>query len=271
MAGGQVTTPPVVAVVSPKGGTGKTTVAVNLAVALTHHAPTVLVDLDTHFGDVEYALRLHPLYRFDEIAKRLRENPAIDVGLLLAEDRDGLQVLCAPADPVTADLLVPGESFAVVDKLIGHHKSLVMDTAGGINDFTIGALERASHTLLVVCTDVASVQAGRKLLNTMSELRLDTAKVRLVVNRANQRTGLSVDDIEKVLGLKSSLRLPELPEIVASMNEGRPLVAAKEHAPVAKSFLDFADELWGKRTGEGSTALGAKLFPLHQFFGRQSA
>jgi pilus assembly protein CpaE len=237
--------PPVVAVVSPKGGTGKTTIAVNLAATMLRRAPTVLVDLDTHFGDVEYALRLHPMYRLDEVAKRLRENPAIDIEILLEEDSRGLRVLCAPSDPVSADLLVPAESFAVVDKLIGEHDSVVMDTAGGISEFTIGALERANHAVLVVGTDVASVQAGKKLLNTMAELRLDPSVVHLVINRADLRTGLTVNDVEKVLGLEASLRIPDLPEIGAAMNEGRPYVMLNEESALSHSFLKFADQALG--------------------------
>ena len=85
---------PVLTVVSPKGGNGKTTIAVNLAVALARHMPTILVDLDVHFGDVEYALRLHPVHRLDKIIEKFQENPATDLVLLLAQRPSGITAMC---------------------------------------------------------------------------------------------------------------------------------------------------------------------------------
>ncbi|MGA0330113.1 MAG: AAA family ATPase [Ilumatobacteraceae bacterium] len=236
---------PVVAVVSPKGGNGKTTVSSSLAVALGRRHETVLVDLDVHFGDVEYALRFHPIHRLDDAVRRLQENSKVDLSSLLATHPTGVEALCAPSNPVEADRIEPAEAFAVVDRLIELGRPVVLDTAGGISDYTLGALDRATHIVLVSGTDVPSVQAGRKLIDTMTQLEMSVSKVHLVVNRSTTRVGLSVKDVEAVLGMSAVLEVPEHPSVAAAMNQGSPVTESSPQGPIARAFFDFSDRILG--------------------------
>ena len=132
---------PVVSVVSPKGGTGKTMVAVNLATAIGAAANPFLVDLDVHFGDVEYALGLEPSFRLDGALKRLGVDPNIDAATLLSAHPAGFKVLCAPENPVIADRVNSTDVFQLVDRLVALDRPIVIDTAPGINEFSLGAME----------------------------------------------------------------------------------------------------------------------------------
>ncbi len=250
---------PVVAVVSPKGGNGKTTVSVNLAVAMARREPTVLVDLDVHFGDVEYALRFHPLHRLDDAVKRLGEDSDADLSVMLAAHPTGVEALCAPANPVEADRLQAEDSLAVVDSLIALGRPVVLDTAGGISDYTLESLDRATHVVLVSGTDVPSVQAGRKLLDTMGQLKMDISRVHLAVNRSTTRVGLTVRDVEAVLGLTAALEVAEHSSLAAAMNQGSPLTESSPQSPIAKVFYEFADEILGidKSTSRRRLRIGA--------------
>lgn len=236
---------PVVAVVSPKGGNGKTTVSSSLAVAMGRRHQTVLVDLDVHFGDVEYALRFHPIHRLDDAVRRLQENPKVDLATMLASHPTGVEALCAPANPVEADRLAPADAFAVVDWLIGLDRPVVLDTAGGISDYSLGALDRANQIVLVSGTDVPSVQAGRKLIDTMTQLEMPVSKVHLAVNRSTTRVGLSVKDVEAVLGMSAELEIPEHPSVAAAMNQGSPVTESSPQGPISRAFFDFADRILG--------------------------
>lgn len=250
----------VLTVVSPKGGCGKTTVAVNLAVAMARHEPVSLVDLDVQFGDVEYALRVHPVHRMNDAVRKLAVDPNFDLDALLSAHPTGVSVLCAPSNPVDADVVDVAGAMKVLDRFVKTGRSLVVDTAAGINDFNLGALERATHYVLVTGTDVASVHAAHKLIETMMELRFDLARLRLVVNRSTLHTGLTVADVEAVLGAPAALRIPEDPAVSASMNAGSPIAAGDSDAPVARLFHRFVDDLCGVEAPAKTPRLWKKVF-----------
>jgi pilus assembly protein CpaE len=236
---------PVIAVVSPKGGNGKSTVSASLAVAIARHQSTFLIDLDIHFGDVEYALRFQPAYRLNDAVNRLAANPHAELTPLLTSHPTGVDALCAPNSPIDADRLSTQEVFTVVDNLISIGRPVILDTASGIGDFSLGALDRATHILLVSGTDVPSVQAGRKLLETMKQLEMSMDRVQLVVNRSTTQIGLSVKDVEKVLGLTAALEIPEHQSISAAMNQGSPVTESSPNGSIAKSFYHFSDSILG--------------------------
>ena len=234
---------PVVAVVSPKGGNGKTTIAANLVAAMARISAPVIVDLDVHFGDVEYAFRLRPFHRLDSVIGELREHPRDGVEHLLTAHPVGISALCAPADPVAADYLVADDVFPVVDAIIDLERPVVLDTAGGISDFTLGALDRATEIVMVCGTDVPSVRATQKLLETMDRIGMDTGGAHLLVNRSTAKCGLSVRDIEAAIGRSAVIEIPEHPSLAAGMNQGSPVTETDPSSPVAMPIVSFARRL----------------------------
>lgn len=247
---------PLVAVVSPKGGNGKTTVSSNLAIALSRRAPSIIVDLDVHFGDVEFALRIQPALRLDEVVAELgRRDPLT----MLSPHPSGLDVLCAPDDPVAADRLEVDAVFAVVDRIAESGRPVLLDTGGGISDYSLGALDRATHTILVCGTDVPSVQAGRKMLGIMERLGMDLAAVDLLVNRSNSNVGLAVRDVEEALGRPAALTAPDDSSLAAGMNAGSPVTESCPRSPIAHEFQRYADGLLGIRPSRPARTKGARL------------
>lgn len=236
----------IVTVLAPKGGAGKTAVAVNLSQALAQRGPVVLVDLDLYFGNVEYALRLRPLARLDDLVEVVRASATNDVARFLANYRDGFDVLCSPRGPIEADHLASEAVMSVVDHVIELDRHVVFDTAPGIGEVTLGALERSTHSLLVTCTDVASVQSARKLIGTLRDLRFDEDRLSLVVNRASVSTGLSVDDVEAVLGMSAVAIIPDDERVGESLSMGDPLVPA--HVGAQRVFAALAASILGEST-----------------------
>lgn len=250
---------PVVAVVSPKGGNGKSTISANLAVAMARISAPIVVDLDVHFGDIEFAFRLNPLHRLDGVVAALRDRPKDGIEHLLTVHPTGISALCAPADPVSADYLRAEEVFDVVDELITLERPIVLDTAGGINDFTLGALDRATEVVMVCGTDVPSVQAVRKLLETMERLQMDTDHAHLVINRSTARSGLSVADVEAALGRRAAMEVPEHVSLSAGMNQGSPVTETDPHSAAGAPFLAFANQLLGVERSSSGLGRFARL------------
>jgi pilus assembly protein CpaE len=216
-----------------------------------------VVDLDVHFGDIEYALGLDPLYRLDDAVRIVNEGGQDEIELLLADHPSGVSVLCAPHDPVAADRLRVEEMMAVVDRLAVLERPIILDTAGGISEVTLSGLDRATEYVLVAATDVPSVQAGRKIIHTMGRLGLETDRIHLVVNRATARAGITVGDVETALGMKAQLTVPDSQALVAGMNRGSPVAEHEPRGPIATAFDKFARRLVPE--AEPSSKAGGRL------------
>ena len=89
------------------------------------------------------------------------------------------------------------------------------------------------------------MQAGRKLIDTMTQLEMQLSNVHLVVNRSTTRVGLSVKDVEAVLGMNAALEVPEHSGVAAAMNQGSPITESSPQGPIARAFFDFADRILG--------------------------
>jgi pilus assembly protein CpaE len=226
---------PILAVVSPKGGNGKTTVCANLAAAMAHYAPVVVLDLDLHSGDIEFAFRLDPVFRLDDAVRMVGEDKH-----LLARHPSGVLALCAPSDPVTADRLHAEDVGKVVDRFVTLGHPVLLDTAGGISECTLTALDKATDYVIVSGTDVPSVRAARKLIDTMTRLGMDLTRIHLAVNRSTSRSGLSASDVEAALGLRAALFVPDHSSLTAGMNQGCPVAESDPRSPIGQAFDRFA-------------------------------
>jgi pilus assembly protein CpaE len=242
--------PPIVTVVSPKGGSGKTAIASNLALAFAQRTPSILVDLDTYTGDVEWAFGVRPAFRLHDVARRFREDSATELEGMFTPYGAQLALLCGPDSHIAADGVYATDMRSVNQRLFSLNRPVVFDTSPGLSDFTVDAMEMASRVLLVTTTDVASVQAARKLLDTMRVLNLPTERVSLAVNRSTARSGLSMTDVETRLGFPISLNIPDNSLIPASLNAGTPLMDSHPESHISDSVQSFADSLLGVTLGK---------------------
>ena len=240
--------PPVVAVVSPKGGTGKTAVATNLAAALAARMPSVLIDLDLYCGDVEWALGLHPTYRLNDVARRMREDTGTEISAMFTPYDERLSLLCAPDSHIAADDVLATDVSTMARHLLSLERPLVYDTSPGMSDFALDALESATHMVLVTTTDVSSVQAARKLLDTTAALHLESAERVLVLNRSTSRTGLSTSDVELRLGMETAMQIPDSRHMAEALNIGRPIVESHPDSHIAGDFISMANSMLGSET-----------------------
>lgn len=228
----------VIAVVSPKGGVGKTTIATNLAVGLARTAPhaTVLVDLDLQFGDVASALDLDPEHSLVDAVRGPASQDTMVLKTFLTRHETGLYVICGPRIPADADGITGGNVSHLLQMLASEFRYVVVDTAPGLSDHTLAALDQTTDLVLLTSMDVPGVRGLRKELDTLSQLNLITGSRHVVLNFTDTRAGLSVADVEATIGTGVNVRLPRSKAIQASVNQGVPLLQNGSRDPMAKQL-----------------------------------
>jgi pilus assembly protein CpaE len=230
----------VIVVISPKGGSGKTAVSSNLAVALAQRHPgrVAAVDLDLQFGDLGTALSLTPERTLAQLARTTKID-ATTVKLFLTPSEHGVYLLAGAADPVDADSVSQSHVSMVLPLLAQDFDYVIVDTAAGLDECTLAAIECATDLLLVSSLDVTSIRSLRKALDTLDTLGVD-AERRFVLNRADAKVGLTPSDAEEAVRMKISCSIPSSREIPLSLNLGTPVTVSEPRAAVAKQMQQLA-------------------------------
>ena len=230
----------VIVVVSPKGGAGKTAVSSNLSVALAQRHPgrVVAVDLDVQFGDLGLALSLSPERTLAQLA-RSSQIDATTLKLHLTPTTNGLFVLAGANDPVDADSIGHAHVSQVLPMLAENFDFVIVDTAAGLDELTLAALECATDLLLVSSLDVTSIRSLRNALDAFDHIGVSAERT-LLLNRADSKVGLNPSDAEDVMGMKIACSIPSSREIPLSLNLGTPVVISEPKSAVAKQLQQLA-------------------------------
>ncbi|MDH3680475.1 MAG: AAA family ATPase [Acidimicrobiia bacterium] len=247
----------VITVLSPKGGTGKTTLATNLGVGLARRMPNqvLLLDLDTQFGDCAPSLGLQPEHSLIQaMASPSHERSALKV--FVTQHRSGLAVLAPPEDLAAADDIDADRLKPTIAALTEEYPFVVIDTAGGIDSACLAAMELSTDLLLVSTTDVPAIRALRRQLDALDQVGFVSQRRSFVLNRSNAKVGLSVADVEAAVGLETSFQIPSTRIIPVSTNEGVPVIE-KEGGNVARKLEDIVDYYAPRQDDSSRTFLRA--------------
>lgn len=231
----------IITVLSPKGGSGKTTVATNLAVGIAAQAPqkVAIVDLDLQFGDVASALRLMPEHTMANAAGH-RALDAMTVKTYLTPHPTGLFALCAPDDPAEGEELSPEASASVIELLGEEFPYVVVDTASGVSAATLSAIEISTDLILMCAMDVPSVRNLRKLIEALDALGMTKQRRHFLLNRADSRVGLASQDVEATVGMQLDVSLPSSRAVPLSLNQGSPVLESDPRSAIARQLSELA-------------------------------
>jgi pilus assembly protein CpaE len=256
-----------ICVLGPKGGTGKTLTSCNLATALAVAGHRVLViDLDLQFGDVALCLGLPPEKTMYDLAVSGGSLDGDKLADYLMTHNTGVDVLLAPARPdqasaITIDLLR--------DVLVVARRSydyVIADTPPGFTAEVIATIDASSDLVMVGTLDSLSLKNTKLGLETLSLMDYDQTKIRLVLNRADTRVGISHHDVVAVLGSEPEIFIPSDREIPRSVNEGIPITLSRPQSYAAASFHELAALFTGGAEEQQTVAEPVKAEPRRSLF-----
>jgi pilus assembly protein CpaE len=243
----------IITVVAPKGGTGKTALATNLAVGLASTGKRVaLVDLDLQFGDVADALQLRPESSIADVNGSHRGVSVTNLKALLLKRGENLYALAAPANPGDGEDITPTEVEEILHVLAAEFDLVVVDTSAGVTEATLSAIDVSSDLVLVCDLSVSSVRGLRKVVDTLDRLDMKRQRRHFVLNRADSRVGVTVDDASAVVGMPVSVAIPSSRDVPLAMNQGIPVVESAPRALVARRYMDVAALFSPNGIGGGS-------------------
>ena len=243
----------VVAVFSPKGGVGRTTVAVNLAVAAATELgkKVVLIDGSFQFGDVGVLLNLNPKNKsIADLVPELEQagNDVESIDTFVINHSAGIRVLLAPPSPEMAELITPSGIRRIIDTLRKTHDLVVVDCTAFFNDTTLAILDSADTILTMLSLEITSIKNMRLFLEVADQLGYEAGKVRLVLNRADSALGIRVADVEHSIGRKvDDTIVSDGRSVVYALNRGVPFFLSNREAQVSQDILRLAKAVTGER------------------------
>jgi pilus assembly protein CpaE len=245
-----------IAVFSPSGGVGTTTIAVNVAVALAAHSTgrVAIADMHLPFGQVATHLDIRP---HRTIADLGRDDVALTDPSLLAtyaeRHASGLVVYAAPGTWDPALTLTPEMAVAFIETATLAHDRIVLDLGSAVDERTVAALARTDAILLPVRPEVAALRALHSFADALAEHQIDMAKTAFVVNDLSGRESLRPKDVETALGRTPVAELPYDPLVYArAVNEGVPVVTGSPESAAAQALVRLASAV----AGEGGHGAG---------------
>jgi pilus assembly protein CpaE len=247
-----------ICVLGPKGGIGKTLTVTNLAASLAEQGARVsVVDVDLQFGDVGLALGLRPDRTIYDLARSEGSIDADKLDAFLATHSSGARVLLAPTRPDQAGAVTPELLATVYPVLRSMSDYVIVDTPPGFTPEVITSIDSSSDVCLVGMLDSLSLKNTKLGLETLELMGYDEDHMRLVLNRADSRVGITPADVAEIVGWTPDVLVPSARDITRSVNEGIPIVHAQPRSEAARAFRSLA-ALYGSENGKGQSKRGRR-------------
>jgi pilus assembly protein CpaE len=241
----------IVAVFGPKGGIGRTTVAVNLAVAAASELGqrTALVDGSFQFGDVGVLLNLNPKNKsIADLAPDLEAGLELEtIDPFLTVHSSGTKVLLAPPSPEMAELVTAVGVRKVLQMLRRTNDLIIVDCSSSMSDTTLAILDEADVILTMLTLEITSIKNMRLFLEVTDQLGYESSSIKLVLNRADSTLGIRVTDVEQSIGRKVDYTIvSDGRSVVYALNRGIPFFISNREAQVSQDILRLAVSLTGE-------------------------
>mgnify|MGYP000950526697 CR=1 FL=1 len=236
----------VLTIYSPRGGAGKTAIAVNLAIALAKNSDlnVAIVDCSLQFGDVAMIMNVMPKASIAEMTTDIEHINEKILARYMVSFQDNLQILPAPFKPEKAETVTALHIAAIIALLKKKYDFIVVDTASVLNDVILSAMDNSDLLLLVSVPDIMTAKNIRLSYDTLNNLGFSQEKIIHVLNRENSQAGLTTEEMESSITSKYHVILPNDGKMVlSSINRGVPFMLSHPDAPLSRELAALAGKI----------------------------
>lgn len=248
----------VIAVISPKGGLGKTTIATNLAVGLARVArdSVVLIDADVQFGDVATVLGLSPAHTLPDMVNGLAPRDTMVLKTFLTAHPAGFYVVGGADSPADGDLVTGDQLTHLIRQLADIFRYVIIDTTPGLGEHALAAIEQATDAVVLCSMGVPNLRALRKELAVLASIGLMPPSRHIVLNLADRTSGLNRHDVEETIGARVDVMIPRSRAVPLSTNRGVPILEESPRDPASKALRELVTRVSGAAAPVASRTTG---------------
>jgi pilus assembly protein CpaE len=236
----------IVTVYSPKGGTGCTTLAVNLALTLHNEDTRVaLVDGNLQFGDIAVFMNEQGKNTVIDLAPRADElDPEIVEEVMLKHAASGIHILAAPSRPEYAERVSSGQFSTMLEYLKQIYSYVVVDTASILTDVTLAAIDVSDILVLVTTQDIPSIKNCRLFLDLSQTMGMERNRILFVMNRYDKRINITPERVAENLKQEVSSVIPlDEATVMKAVNRGVPFVLESKNQPASRGIFSLAESV----------------------------
>jgi len=234
----------VVTVFSAKGGSGKTTLAINLALALNAGGErrVCLVDLDLAFGDVAISMQLEPKRTIATAAATGVQLDTAKVEAVVTSVSPGLDCVLAPVEPGAAEKVPAALVSSLLEVLVETYDYVVVDTPSQFSEHVLAALDASDQQVLLTAPELPALKNLRLTLDMLDLLGYPKDHRAVVFNRSDSKVGLTAADVARIVRHPIAAHVPSSRDVPVSINRGIPLIAERPDHPISQAIRRFVVE-----------------------------
>ncbi len=230
---------------SPKGGTGCSLVASNLAIALAQitSKKVALVDGSLQFGDANVLLNVQGSHSIADATSRTSELDSDLLQVFMSLHPSGIRVLSAPPTPVAFERITPEAFKKVLTRLQRNFDYVLLDSWSYLDDIVLSAIDLAERILVIMEPEIPSIKSTKQFFEIAEALEYPPARIDLILNKVIPRDGIRSDQIEHNMKHSILAQLEFEPRAVRqTFNQGLPLILSQPNHPLSQGFLELAQQ-----------------------------